>query len=59
MKFLGAITIDKTDVHAKGQGQRSKAKGTEVKTELSHFMTVTLVWIHIWYAYMCHLAWMT
>ena len=25
MKFSGVITIDKSDVHAKSQGQRSKA----------------------------------
>ena len=30
MKFSGVITIDKSDVHAKGQGQRSKVKVTEV-----------------------------
>ena len=33
------------DVHAKGQGQRSKAKG---KNQLSRFRTVIPVWIHIW-----------
>ena len=32
MKFSGVITNDKSDVHAKGQGQRSKVKVTEVKT---------------------------
>ena len=42
------ITIDKSDVHAKGQGQRSKVKLTEVMTPLSRFWTVTPVWIHIW-----------
>ena len=31
MKFSGVIAIDKTDVHARGQGQRSKVKVTEVK----------------------------
>ena len=40
MKFSGVITIDKSDVHAKGQVQRSKVKVTEVKTQLSHFQTV-------------------
>ena len=35
MKFSGVITNDKSDVHAKGQGQRSKVKVTEVKTQLS------------------------
>ena len=32
MKFSGVITSGKRDVPAKGQGQRSKAKVTEVKT---------------------------
>ena len=36
-------------VHAKGQGQRSKAKVTEVTTQLNRFRTVTPVWIHIWW----------
>ena len=47
MKFSGVITNDKSDVHA--QGQRSKVKVTEVKTQLSCFRTVTPVWIHIWW----------
>ena len=49
MKFSAVITIDKSDVHAKGQGQRLKVKATEVKTRLSRFQTVTPVWIHIWW----------
>ena len=49
MKFSGVITNDKSDVHAKGQGQRSKVKVTEVNTQLNRFRTVTLVWIHIWW----------
>ena len=48
MKFSGAITMVKSDVHAKGQGQRSKVKVTEVNTQLSRFRTLTPVWIHIW-----------
>ena len=47
MKFSGVITNDKSDVHAKGQGQRSKVKVTEVTTQLNRFRTVTPVWIHI------------
>ena len=47
MKLSGVITVDKSDVHARGQGQRSKVKLTEVKTQLSRFRTVTPVWIHI------------
>ena len=42
------ITMVKSDVHAKGQGQRSKVKVTEVNTQLSRFRTLTPVWIHIW-----------
>ena len=49
MKLSGVITNDKSDVHAKGQGQRSKVKVTEVNTQLNRFRTVTPVWIHIWW----------
>ena len=49
IKFSGVITNDRSDVHAKGQGQRSKVKVTEVNTKLSRFRTVTPVWIHIWW----------
>ena len=49
MKFSGIITTDQGNVHAKGQGQRSKVKVTEVTTQLSRFRTVTPVWIHIWW----------
>ena len=49
MKFSGVITCDRSDVHAKVQGQRSKNKVTEVTTQLSRFRTVTPVWIHIWW----------
>ena len=35
IKFSGVITIDKSDVHAKGQGQRSNVKVTEVKTNFA------------------------
>ena len=48
MKFSGVITMAKSDVHAKDQGQRSKVKVTEVNTQLSRFQTLTPVWIHIW-----------
>ena len=47
-KFSGVITKDRSDVHAKTQGQKSKVKVTEVKTQLRRFQTVTPVWIHIW-----------
>ena len=48
MKFSGVITMVKSDVHAKGQGQRSTVKVTEVNTQHSRFRTLTSVWIHIW-----------
>ena len=40
IKFSGVITNDKSDAHAKGQGQGSKVKVTEVFTQLSCFWTV-------------------
>ena len=49
MKFSGVITSDRSEVHAKGQGQRSKVKVTEVTTQLYCFRTVTPVWIHVWW----------
>ena len=49
MKFSGVITNDQSKVHAKGQGQRSKVKVTEVTTQLNRFRTITPVWIHIWW----------
>ena len=49
MKFSVVITSDRSDVHSKGQGQRSKVKVTEVTTQLNRFRTVTPVWIHIWW----------
>ena len=48
MKLSGVNTIDRGDVQANGQGQRSMVKVTEVKTQFSHFLTITPVWIHIW-----------
>ena len=47
MKFTGVITKDQGGLHAKGRGQRSKVKVTEVTTQLDRFRTVTPVWIHI------------
>ena len=49
MKFSGVFASDRSDVHAKSQGQRSKVKVTEVTTQLNRFRTVTPVWIHIWW----------
>ena len=51
------ITMDQGNVHAKGQGQRSKVKVTEVTTQLSRFRTVTPVWIHIWWWNDIYIAW--
>ena len=48
LKFSGVITFDRRDIHAKGQGQRSKVKVTEVMTSFGRFRTVTPVWLHIW-----------
>ena len=49
MKLSGVITNDQSDIHAKGQGQKSKVKVTEVKTQLRRFRTITPVWIDIWW----------
>ena len=51
MKFSGVITNDRSDVHAKGQGQRSNFNVTQLKkssilTQIGCFRTATLVWIH-------------
>ena len=49
MQISGVINSNRSDVHAKGQGQRSKVKVTEVTTQLYRFRTVTPVWIHVWW----------
>ena len=41
MEFTGVITIDKSDVYANGQGQRTKVKVTEVKNQFTCFRTLT------------------
>ena len=43
MKFSGVIAMGKNDVHAKGQGQKSKVKVIEVKTNFAGKMT-SLYW---------------
>ena len=48
MEFSGVITIGRSDVHAKGQGQRSKVKFTEVKNLFNRFWAVTPVGTHTW-----------
>ena len=40
-EISGVITSDKSDVHAKDQGQRSKVKVTEVAAQLNRFRIVT------------------
>ena len=47
-EILWGIKNGRSDVHAKGQGQKSKVKVTEVKAQFCRFRTVTTVWIHIW-----------
>ena len=47
-------TTVRSDVHAKGQGQRSKVKVTEVNTQLSRFRTLAPVWIDIWQWNLAH-----
>ena len=48
-EIFRVITKDQGKAHAKGQGQRSTVKVTEVTTQLNRFRTVTPVWIHIWW----------
>ena len=57
MKFSGVITTDQGKVHAKGHGQRSKVKVTEVTTQLNRFRTVTPVLIHIWWWNATYILW--
>ena len=48
-EILGVITNDQSEVHTKRQGQKSKVKVAEVKTQLNPFRTVTPVSINIWW----------
>ena len=57
MNISGVITNDQNKVHAKGQGQMSKVKVTEVTTQLNCLRTVTQVWIHIWWWNDAYIAW--
>ena len=41
MTFSGVITNDQSEIHAKGQRQRSKVKVTDVNTQINSFRTVT------------------
>ena len=47
IKILGVATIDKSDVHAQGQGPGSKVKVPVVEIQFRNFRTVTPVSIHI------------
>ena len=49
MKFSGVIAIDKGDVHANAQDQRSRTKVTEVKTNFASIFASVLIhwWLHI------------
>ena len=49
MKFSRVITNDRSDVYAKVQGQKSKVKVAEIKTQINCFGTITPVWFHIWW----------
>ena len=48
LKFSGVISTGRRDVYAKGQGQRSKVRVTEVLTPFSRFRIVTPDWTHMW-----------
>ena len=49
LNFSEVINKDQGKVDAKGQGQRSKVKVTEVTTQPNRFRTANPVWIHIWW----------
>ena len=38
MKIPGLITIERSDVHAQGQGQRPKVKVIEIKTNFAQIL---------------------
>ena len=45
IKFSGVTNLDRSDVQAKREGQSSKVRVTEVKTQFSRFRTVASAWI--------------
>ena len=54
MKFSGVITSDKSDVHAKGQGQRSRSQRSQPN------LTGSGLWLQFEFTYddeMMHIAW--
>ena len=54
MKFSGVITNDQSEVHAKGQGQRSRSQRSQPN------LTVSGLWIQFEFTYddeMMHIAW--
>ena len=48
-EIFSMITNNRSDVYAKVQGQRSKVKVTQVKTQISRFGTITPILFHIWW----------
>ena len=48
MEFTGVITIDKIDVYANGQGQRTKVKVTEFQNQFACFRIITQTGFHWW-----------
>ena len=48
-RLVHYVPKDKSEVNAKGRGQRSKVKVAKVNTQLSRLRTATPVWIHIWW----------
>ena len=58
MEFSGVIIVRNGDVHAKGQGQKSKVKNTEVKTKFAPIWAFPDCNSSVDYAYeMMHKAW--
>ena len=51
IKFSGVITIDKSYVHATGQGERSSVNVTEIKANFAPIWGISewqLIWMHWW-----------
>ena len=56
-EILGVITNDRSDLHAKSQGQRSKVKVTEVTTQLNHIRTKKIQFELTYDDKIMHIAW--
>ena len=49
LKFSGVITIDKSDVHEKGPGQKSGSQSSkQISPQFGRFRIITLVKIYRW-----------